>query len=58
VRNTQSREINLTKRIQTAKSTRYCPAVLAANGRIRPDFVLVNGQPEKHPEGDSRLPRI
>ena len=30
---------------------RYCPIVLASNGRIRPDLVLVNGQPERHPEG-------
>lgn len=49
--NTQSREVNLTKRIQTPRGTRYCPVVLASNGRIRPDLVLVNGQPERHPEG-------
>ena len=49
--NTQSREVNLTKRVQTPRGTRYCPVVLAANGRIRPDLVLVNGQPERHPEG-------
>ena len=30
---------------------RYCPVVLAANGRIRPDVVLVNGAPERHTEG-------
>ena len=30
---------------------RYCPIVLASNGRIRPDLVLVNGRPERHPEG-------
>lgn len=49
--NTQSREVNLTKRVQTPRGTRYCPVVLASNGRIRPDLVLVNGQPERHPEG-------
>ena len=49
--NTQAREVNLTKRVQTNKGPRYCPVVLAANGRIRPDVVLVNGEPERHPEG-------
>jgi integrase/recombinase XerD len=36
---------------QTAKGMRYCPVVLAANGRVKPDRVIVNGQPERHPEG-------
>ena len=49
--NTQSREVNLTKRVQTPEGMRYCPIVLASNGRIRPDLVLVNGRPERHPEG-------
>ena len=49
--NTQSREVNLTKRVQTPDGMRYCPIVLASNGRIRPDLVLVNGRPERHPEG-------
>jgi hypothetical protein len=30
---------------------RYCPVVLSPNGRVKPDLLLVNGQPEKHPEG-------
>jgi len=55
VPNTQSREVNLTKRVQTARGMRYCPVVLTANGRIRPDVVLVNGQPERHPEGSYYL---
>ena len=42
---------NLTKRIQTRKGLRYCPVVLSANGRIKPDVVLVNGREERHPEG-------
>jgi len=51
VANTQSKEVNLTKRVQTSKGTRYCPVVLSANGRIKPDLVIVNGRPERHPEG-------
>jgi len=51
VANTQSREVNLTKRVQTLKGMRYCPVVLSPNGRVKPDLVLVNGNAEKHPEG-------
>ena len=43
--------VNLTKRIQTANGLRYCPVVESANGRVKPDQVLVNGKPEKHLEG-------
>ena len=53
--NTQSREVNLTKRVQTSKGMRYCPVVLGSNGRIRPDVVLVNGRPERHSEGSYYL---
>src|ERR1039458_7647688 len=30
---------------------RYCPVVLSANGRVKPDLVLDNGKEERHPEG-------
>jgi integrase/recombinase XerD len=46
-----NREVNVTKRIQTTKGLRYCPVVLSANGRIKPDWVLVNGKEERHLEG-------
>jgi integrase/recombinase XerD len=49
--NTQSKEVNLTKRVQTSKGLRYCPVVLSPNGRVKPDLVLVNGRPEPHSEG-------
>jgi integrase len=51
VANTQSGEVNLTKRVQTSKGMRYCPVVLSPNGRVKPDLVTVNGKPERHPEG-------
>jgi integrase len=51
VTNTQSKEVNLTKRVQTIKGMRYCPVVLSPNGRVKPDLVLVNGKQERHPEG-------
>ena len=46
-----NRQCNLTKRIQTGKGPRYCPVVLSANGRIKPDLVLVGDREERHPEG-------
>jgi len=51
VPNTQSKEVNLTKRMQTSKGLRYCSVVLSPNGRVKPDLVIVNGQPERHLEG-------
>jgi len=46
-----NRQCNVTKRIQTSKGPRYCPVVLSANGRIKPDVVLVRDREERHPEG-------
>ena len=46
-----NREVSVTKRVRTAKGLRYCPVVFSANGRIKPDYVLLNGKPERHPEG-------
>jgi len=43
--------VNLTKRVQAANGMRYCPVVQSANGRVKPDVVLVNGTEERHPEG-------
>ena len=45
------KEVNLTKRVQTSKGLRYCLVGLSANGRVKPDLVIVNGEPERHPEG-------
>src|SRR5208282_3256133 len=46
-----NREVNLTKRIRTTNGMRFCPVVLSANGRVKPDVVLVNGKQETHREG-------
>ncbi|HXM20087.1 MAG TPA: tyrosine-type recombinase/integrase [Terriglobales bacterium] len=46
-----NKEVNVTKRVQTTAGLRYCPVVLSANGRIKPDAVVVNGKQEHHPEG-------
>src|SRR5580700_5742562 len=46
-----NREVNLTKRVQIPHGTRYCRVVLSANGRVKPDLVIVNGKQERHAEG-------
>jgi len=43
--------VNLTKRVQTGNGMRYCPVAQSANGRVKPDMVLVNGKQETHKEG-------
>jgi hypothetical protein len=50
VPNTQSKEVNLTKRVQTSKGPRYCPVGLSANGRVKPDLVIVNGEQDDTPK--------
>ncbi len=46
-----NRECSVSKRILTPQGLRYCPVVLSANGRVKPDAVLINGKQERHPEG-------
>ena len=42
-----NREVNLTKRVQTPHGWRYCRVLLSANGRVKPDVVVVNGKEER-----------
>jgi integrase/recombinase XerD len=44
-------QVNITKRIDTPEGKRYCPVIMSPNGRIKPDWVMVNDRQEKHPEG-------
>jgi integrase/recombinase XerD len=46
-----NRSVNISKRITTDKGSRFCAVVLATNGRVKPDYVVVDGKPEYHPEG-------
>jgi integrase len=52
-------QVNLTKRVlvqtEIGPALRYCPVVLSANGRVKPDMVWVNGKQEQHPEGCYQL---
>ena len=40
-------EVNVTKRIVTQHWDRYCPVVLNSSGRIKPHWVIVDGNQEK-----------
>jgi integrase len=46
-----NRECNLTKRVLTRRGWRHCRVVVAANGRVKPHLVIVQGEQESHPEG-------
>ena len=47
--------VNLTKYVKVhgaaSETWRFCPVVYTSNGRIRPDYVLIEGRPELHKEG-------
>jgi len=47
--------VNLTKYVKVrgaaSEKWRSCPVVHTGNGRIRPDYVLIEGRPELHKEG-------
>jgi integrase/recombinase XerD len=46
-----TKEVNLTKRVKTPQDLRFCPFVISANGRVKPDYVLIVGKEQRHPEG-------
>ena len=46
-----NKEVNLTKRIKTSQGLRFCPVVISPNGRVKPDYVLIGGKEQRHPEG-------
>jgi integrase/recombinase XerD len=48
--------VNLTKYVNLGENRwRFCPVVIAGNGRIKPDYVLVAGKAELHREGSYNL---
>jgi hypothetical protein len=49
---TKAPNVNLTKYVNIGEHQwRFCPVVISANGRIKPDYVLAAGSPELHREG-------
>ena len=49
--NTESKEVNLLKRIKTDGGWYFFPVALTSKGLVRSDVVLVRGTEERHPEG-------
>ena len=49
--NTQCREVNLTKRVQTRKGCGIALSCCLPMAAVKPDVVIVNGKQERHPEG-------
>jgi hypothetical protein len=48
--------VNFTKYVNVGENQwRFCPVVIAGNGRIKPDYVLAAGRPEMHREGSYYL---
>jgi hypothetical protein len=51
----QASRVNITKYVKVAtekgEGWRFCPVVRSSNGRIRADYVLVDGRAELHKEG-------
>lgn len=46
-----SAKVNLTMRVQVDGKDRYAPVVIAANGRVKPDWVVIGDQELRYPEG-------
>lgn len=46
-----NKRANLLKHVKSDSGWRYCPVVRLRNGSVRPNYVLVNGEAEHHPEG-------
>lgn len=44
-------KVTIWKSVRVGDQWRYCRPVLAANSKIKPDWVRVNGHEEHHPEG-------
>src|SRR5436309_1795826 len=51
----QASRVNITKYVKVSTETgegwRFCPVVRSSNGRIRTDYVVVEGRTEFHKEG-------
>jgi integrase/recombinase XerD len=44
-------KVNITKRIKTESGWRFCTPAFAANGKLKPNVVLIDGEEQTHAEG-------
>ncbi len=52
---TRAPRVNLTKSVKVEGQHRYYAAVVSANGRVKPDAILIDGREVKHPGGSYYL---
>jgi integrase/recombinase XerD len=52
-----NRRVSVWKYVRIGKKWRYCKPAVGKNGKIRPDWVIVQGKEEHHPEGNFYLHR-
>jgi hypothetical protein len=52
-----NRRVSVWKYVRIGKKWRYCKPAIGKNGKIKPDWVIVRGKEERHPEGNFYLHR-
>jgi integrase/recombinase XerD len=52
-----NRRVSVWKYVRVGKKWRYCKPAVGRNGKIKPDWVIVRGKEEHHPEGNFYLHR-
>jgi hypothetical protein len=52
-----NRRVSVWKYVRVGKKWRYCKPAVGKNGKIKPDWVIVRGEEEHHPEGNFYLHR-
>ena len=52
-----NRRVSVWKYVRVGKKWRYCKPSIGKNGKIKPDWVIVKGREEHHPEGNFYLHR-
>jgi len=52
-----NRRVSVWKYVRIGKKWRYCKPAIGKNGKIKPDWVVLKGREEHHPEGNFYLHR-
>src|SRR5262249_23226495 len=53
-----NRKVSVWKYVKVGSRWKYCKPVSGRNNKIKPHWVLVNGKPEEHPEGNFYIMRL
>jgi integrase/recombinase XerD len=52
-----NRKVSVWKYVKVGNRWKYCKPVYGQNNKIKPQWALVNGKPERHPEGNFYISR-